>query len=487
MSFDDMPTGVGPVYEGERIRGDQTFVEMGGPKQEMKFELVRVISPDKIKDGQVTIIGPDITDLKEGSNIPFGVVIEMSGTKLETDLEGVMERRIHEFTNYIEGVMHLNQRYDIWLRVSKAAVKKGFNSFKFMGTVLIRLFKAELPIVEKAQVTIYTDKEKMKAKFDEATAIYKARDEKVRGMTDEASPDFYGCVLCQSFAPTHCCIVTPERTGLCGAINYFDARASARVDPKGPNFAIAKGKVINELIGEFEGVNATLDKRSLGEVKRVALYSAMEVPHTSCGCFEAIVFAIPEVGGLGIVDRNFKGSAINGLPFSSMANQTGGGKQIAGFHGVAINYLTSKKFVRADGGWNAIVWMPAKVKERIKDGIPAEMIAKVATENDTMDLDGLAKFMKDKAHPLAAKLAVADEVKAGEALADAAAAMAPAGADMMSNQGGIPVGTIQMAVPGINGGMGFKLILKNAKIHADKIIIKRMDAQPAAAAASKKK
>jgi acetyl-CoA decarbonylase/synthase complex subunit beta len=474
MSFDDMPTGVGPVYEGERIRGDQTYVEMGGPKQEMKFELVRVVSPEKIKDGQVTIVGPDIPDLKEGANIPFGVVIEMSGAKLEVDLEGVMERRIHEFTNYIEGVMHLNQRYDIWQRVSKAAVKKGFNSFKFIGTVLIRLFKAELPIVEKAQVTIYTDKAKLKPVYDSAISIYAARDEKVRGMNDESVNDFYGCVLCQSFAPTHCCIVTPERTGLCGAINYFDARASARVDPKGPNFAIAKGKVINEKIGEFEGVNATLDKRSLGEVKRVALYSAMEVPHTSCGCFEAIVFAIPEVGGLGIVDRNFKGSAINGLPFSSMANQTGGGKQVAGFHGVAINYLTSKKFLRADGGWNSIVWMPAKVKERIKNGIPADITAKVATENEATDLDGLTKFMKDKGHPLAAQLAAAEVPKAEEN----ASVEASGGADMVP-AGGIPLGTIQMAMPGVGGGMGFKLILKNAKIHAEKIIIKRMDAPSA--------
>nr|MDO8113985.1 CO dehydrogenase/CO-methylating acetyl-CoA synthase complex subunit beta [Candidatus Sigynarchaeota archaeon] len=476
MSFDDIPTGVGPVYEGERIRGDQTHVEMGGPKQEMKFELVKVMPAEKIKDNDVKIVGPDIPDLKEGSNIPFGIVIEVSGSKLDPELEGVLERRIHEFTNYIEGVMHLNQRYDIWERVSKAAVKKGFNTFKFIGTVLIRLYKAELPIVEKAQVTIYTDKEKMKPVFDDAMKIYKARDEKVRGMNDESVENFFGCVLCQSFAPTHCCIVTPERTGLCGAINYFDARASARVDPKGPNFPIIKGKIINEKLGEFSGVNETLDKRSLGEVKRVALYSAMEVPHTSCGCFEAIVFAIPEVGGMGIVDRNFKGSAINGLPFSSMANQTGGGKQVAGFHGVAVNYLMSKKFIRADGGWNVIVWLPSKVKERVKEAIPADLIGKIATETDATDLDGLTKFMKEKGHPLAAKLAAAEEIAPAAAEVEAAG-----GEQAMVPAGGIPVGTIQMSMPGVGGGMGFKLIMKNCKIHAEKIIIKKMESAPAAA------
>ncbi|HME54047.1 MAG TPA: CO dehydrogenase/CO-methylating acetyl-CoA synthase complex subunit beta [Candidatus Lokiarchaeia archaeon] len=476
MSFEDMPTGVGPVFEGQRIKGDQTYVELGGPKQDMKFELVQVKPAKAIKDGNVEIIGPDIPDITEGSNIPFGMVIEMAGKKLDAELESVLERRIHEFTNYIEGTMHLNQRYDIWERVSKAAVAKGFDSLKYIGTILIRLFKAELPIVEKAQVTMYTDKEALTPVYQEAMEIYKARDEKVAGMSDEGVDTFFGCVLCQSFAPTHCCIVTPERTGLCGAINYFDARASAKVDPKGPNFPITKGTVINENYGEFEGVNATLDKRSLGEVKRISLYSAMEVPHTSCGCFEAIVFAIPEVGGMGIVDRNFKGSAVNGLPFSTMANQTGGGKQVAGFHGVAINYLKSKKFIRADGGWNSIVWIPSKVKERVKEAIPADIIDKIATEIDCTDLDGLMKFIKAKGHPLAAKLAATEE----KALAPAEAETGEQG---MMPAGGFPVGTIQMALPGAGGGMGIKVILKNCKIHAEKIIIKRME--PAMAAKKK--
>jgi acetyl-CoA decarbonylase/synthase complex subunit beta len=83
--------------------------------------------------------------------------------------------------------------------------------------------------------------------------------------------------------------------------------------------------------------------------------------------------------------------------------------------------------------------------------------------------------MKDKGHPLAAQLAAAEAPKAEEA----APAEASGGADMVP-AGGIPVGTIQMAMPGVGGGMGFKIILKNAKIHAEKIIIKKMDAPSAA-------
>ncbi|MBD3187336.1 CO dehydrogenase/CO-methylating acetyl-CoA synthase complex subunit beta [Candidatus Bathyarchaeota archaeon] len=466
MSFDDLPVEVGPVFEGERIRGKQMYVELGGPKQEKKFELVRVVPSDKIEDGRVTIIGPDIPDIEEGSNVPWGIVIEMSGDKLEEDLESVLERRIHEFTNYIEGTMHLNQRYDVWQRVSKNAVKKGFNSLKFIGDILMRLYKAELPIVEKAQVTIYTDRGQMEAAYNEAMEIYEARDAKVRGMTDEGVDQFYGCVLCQSFAPTHVCIVTPQRTGLCGAINWFDARASARVDPKGPNFAIEKGDAIDESLGEFSGVNEIADSKSLGEVTRVALYSAMEVPHTSCGCFEAIVFYIPEVDGLGIVDRNFKGSAINGLPFSTMANQTGGGKQVPGFHGIAIEYIRSKKFLKHDGGWNRVVWMPSSVKERVKDDIPADMVNKIATEQEVSDLEQLEAFLKEKNHPLAASIVAAEEESEEEEEEEYGMAAA----------GGMPMGTMTMSVPGAGGVGGFTLILKNAKIHAEKVIIKRMDA-----------
>ncbi|MHA1792974.1 MAG: CO dehydrogenase/CO-methylating acetyl-CoA synthase complex subunit beta [Promethearchaeota archaeon] len=469
MSFTDLPVDVGPVYEGERIRGKQMYVELGGPKQDMKFELVRVLEPDKIEDGKVEIVGPDLLEMEEGSNVPWGIIIEMAGEQLEEDLESVLERRIHEFTNYIEGVMHLNQRYDVWQRVSKNAVKKGFNTLKFIADILMRLYKAELPIVEKIQVTIYTDREKMKSYYDEAMQIYEERDARVRGMTDEGVDLFYGCVLCQSFAPTHVCIITPERTGLCGAINWFDARASARVDPKGPNFKVEKGAVIDPELGEYEGVNAILDKKSLGEVTRVALYSALEAPHTSCGCFEAIVFYIPEVDGFGIVDRNFKGSAINGLPFSTMANQTGGGKQVSGFHGIAIEYMRSKKFLKYDGGWNRVVWLPSPVKERIKDAIPPELMDKIATEQEASDLDALIAFLKEKGHPLAEGLTIEEEEEEEEEAAEmeSAGGMVPAA--------GMPMGTVSMAVPGVGGMGGFKIILKNARIHAEKVIIKRID------------
>ncbi|UCG37599.1 MAG: acetyl-CoA decarbonylase/synthase complex subunit beta, partial [Candidatus Bathyarchaeota archaeon] len=108
--FEDIPVEVGVIYEGERIRRKNMQVELGGPKQEHKFELARVRKPEEIEDGKVVVTGPDIRDMEEGGSYPLGVVVEVAGEKIEPELEGVIERRIHEYMNFIEGFMHLNQR-----------------------------------------------------------------------------------------------------------------------------------------------------------------------------------------------------------------------------------------------------------------------------------------------------------------------------------------------------------------------------------------
>ena len=461
MSFSDIPVDVGPVYEGERVRKNQMYVELGGPKIEKHFELVRVVEEKDIEDGKVILIGPDIKDMEEGSRHPIGILVEVSGPELEEDLEAVFERRVHEFCNFVNGIMHLNQRYTNWLRISKNAVAKGFNSLEMLGTILIRLFKAELPIIKKAQVTIITDPAKINEPYEFALEIYEKRDERARTIHDEDVDMFYGCVLCQSFAPTHACCITPDRTSLCGSINWFDARAAAKVDPKGPLFEIPPGTTINKEAGEYSGINEMIKKRSLGEIERIYLYSGMEFPHTSCGCFEAIDFYIPEVNGHGIVDRNYSDIAINGLPFSAMANQTGGGKQLAGFNGVSIQYISSPKFQQADGGHNILVWMPKAVKDRIAAFLPEDLLPKIATEEEVTDLNQLKDWLKEKNHPI---VETWGDLEAEEE------------EDEYEEEGTmLPMGTVGMTIPGVGGGAGFKIILKNCKIHAESIIIKKIE------------
>jgi acetyl-CoA decarbonylase/synthase complex subunit beta len=325
--FEDVPVDVGVIYEGERIRKNKMHVELGGPKAESKFEIVKHKPMNEVEDEKITIIGPDLKDLEPGGSYPYGIWIDVAGKEIEEELEGVIERRVHEFCNYIEGFMHLNQRYDIWLRLSQKSFEKGLNSFKLIGKVLHRLFKSDLPFIEKIQTTFVTEPEKVKELMEEAIKIYNARDAKARGLKDEDVEEFYGCTLCQSFAPTHCCVITPQRYANCGAISWFDGRAAARVDPKGPIFKIGRGDCLDAFKGEWSGANQAVKERTMGEITRVWLYTAFEYPHTSCGCFEGIAFYIPEVDGLGIVHRGFSERTVNGLPFSTMADSTAGGRQ----------------------------------------------------------------------------------------------------------------------------------------------------------------
>ena len=458
--FKDIPVEVGVIFEGERIRRNDMQVEFGGPTVKEKFELAKVKSMNEVDDGKITIIGPDIKDMKEGGAYPLGILVEAAGATLDQGLEGVIERRIHGYVNYIEGFMHLNQRYDVWMRLGKKSFQKGLNSFEYIGKVLYRLFKSELPIIEKVQITFITDPAKIQEMYPPAVADYEARDAKARGLKDDEVDKFYGCALCQSFAPSHVCVITPQRYSNCGAISWFDGKASANIDPKGPVFAIERGEIINAEKGEFSGVNEMAKKRTMGEVNQVWLYTSFDHPHTSCGCFEAVTFYIPEVDGFGVVNRSFKGATVNGLPFSTIADSAAGGRQIDGFHGMSIEYMRSTKFFAADGGWNRVVWVPKEVKERVKDFIPKDIVDKVATEENAQSIEALTAFLKEKNHP------VVKSWKKEEAPVEEA----PSSTEAQAAEGTMMHVMSASTLPIMAGG--FKIILKDAKIYANKVIIK---------------
>jgi len=452
--FKDIPVDVGVIYEGERVRKAEMYVEFGGTEVPNKFELVKVRQIDRIEDGKINIVGPDIRDMSQGSSLPLGILIEVAGEQVEEDLEGVIERRIHYYCNYIEGLMHLNQRYDIFLRLSKKSFEKGFDSLRLLGQVLMRLFKSELPIIQKIQITFMTDPEKVGEFRQEALKTYDERDAKARGLKDEEVDSFYGCTLCQSFAPSHICVITPQRYANCGAISWFDGRAAAKVDPKGPIFKIDRGEALDSLRGEFSGVNQIAKEKSLGEIERVYLYSAFGYPHTSCGCFEAIAFYIPEVDGFGIVHRDFKGPTINGLPFSTMADSTAGGRQIDGFHGISIEYMRSPKFLEADDGWKRVVWVPSAIKERVKTFIPSELEDRILTEKDVQTLDELRDLLKTRGHPVLERWKEPPAEKVQEPALRQPSREVVATPTVVSPSGGV------------------KITLKGAKISARKVILR---------------
>nr|Q9V2Z4.2 RecName: Full=Acetyl-CoA decarbonylase/synthase complex subunit beta 2; Short=ACDS complex subunit beta 2; AltName: Full=ACDS complex acyltransferase 2 [Methanosarcina thermophila] len=463
----EFPFEISPMFEGERVRKEGMFVELGGPKS-LGLELVRAKPMDEIEDGKVTIVGPDLKDMEEGKTYPWAMIFHVGGELVEPDLESVIERRVHDFINYCQGIMHLNQRYDVWMRISKDTAAK-MDSFEPFGKAVMMLFKTELPFIEKMQVTFYTDQAEVEKQMAEAMEIFKARDARTKDLHDEDVDVFYGCTLCQSFAPTNVCVVSPDRVSLCGAINWFDGRAAAKVDPEGPQFAIEKGELLDAKTGEYSGVNEVAKKLSSGEFDKIKLHSFFDAPHTSCGCFEDVGFYIPEVDGIGWVNREYQGMAPNGLGFSTMAGQTGGGKQIVGFLGIGINYFYSPKFIQADGGWNRVVWLPSMLKEKIDEAIPDDMKDKIATEKDVTDIESLKTFLKEKNHPVVANWAAeAEEEEEEEGEEEEVAAEA---APMMMPAAGFQMPAMP-AMPMMSGGAGgIKLTFKNAKITIDRMII----------------
>jgi acetyl-CoA synthase len=402
----DIPMSYGPAFEGERIRKDDLFFECGGGRT-LGVELTVSKDMSEVEDGHIEMLGPDLDQVKEGDKLPFGMIVEVAGRQMQPDFEPILERQIHHLVNYVQGIMHIGQRNIMWIRVGKAAVEKGF-LLKHIGKVMHAKYHQEFGnIVDKVQVKIYTEEEKVKEVMALAKDVYSKRDKRVEGMTDETEETFYSCTLCQSFAPAHVCVITPERAGMCGAYNWLDCKASNEINPTGPNQPLEKGTCLDPVKGQWKGIDDFIFKASRQNVEHVCAYSLMNFPMTACGCFEAIATILPLCNGIMVVNRDFRGMTPSGMKFTTMAGMVGGGNQTPGFLGVSKHYMGSKKFFKAEGGLKRIVWLPKMLKEEIAErvkpiceemGMP-DFLDMVADETVGETEEEVFAFLEAKGHP----------------------------------------------------------------------------------------
>jgi len=402
-----IPVSYGPAFEGERIRKDDMFLEFGGARTP-SFEWVRMREMEEIEDGKVTVVGKDWEErYEQGGKMPLGIVIDVAGRKMQKDFESVIERKIHHNINEAQGVWHMGQRDINWLRISKNAKKDGF-TLEDLGIINLTMTHSRFKsIVDKVQVTIYTDEDDVLRIQEDARQSYRERDQRLGGLVDEAVETFYSCLLCQSFAPSHVCVISPERLGLCGAYNWLDCKAAFEIDPTGGNQPITKGELVDKRFGRYTGIDDYLKKASGGAVETLNLYTIMENPMTSCGCFECIVAIVPEANGVMIVQRGHQGMTPVGMKFSSLAGTVGGGAQTPGFMGIGRNFIISKKFLAGDGGIKRIVWMTKNLKESLKEdfekraeeeGVP-DLLDKIADETIAEESEKLLEFLTGAGHP----------------------------------------------------------------------------------------
>jgi len=401
-----IPVAYGAAFEGERIRKEQTYLEFGGSRTQA-FEYVTTRDLADIENGKITVVGPDIDSVKPGSALPLGIWVEVAGRKMQADFEPILERQIHHIVNGGEGVWHMGQRDINWMRISKAAQEKGFTIRHIGDMIMVRLVNDYPAIVDKVQITLFTEKEEVERRVDDVRQVYRARNQRMESLTDETVDTFYSCLLCQSFAPSHVCVITPERLGLCGAYNWLDGKAAYEIDPTGPNQPLEKGECIDPVRGQWANINKYVYANSKQTVECFNAYSMLENPMTSCGCFEAIVALLPECNGVMLVNREYLGQTPAGMKFSTLASMAGGGQQTPGFLGIGKAYITSRKFIAAEGGHKRIVWMPSNLKERLREDF--ELIGKnlgienildlIADETMTTDLAGVQEHMKKVNHP----------------------------------------------------------------------------------------
>lgn len=420
IKVSEMPIPVlyGAAFEGERVRREQTYVEFGG-NYSTAVEYLRMGDLEEVEDGRIEVVGRDIGDVppppesaEPGQKIkipalPLAIVVDVAGRKMQKDFEPVLERQIHYHLNGAMGIFHMGQRNLNWVRISKEAQKAGF-TFRHLGDILhARIHEEYGNIVDKVQVTIYTEQAKVDELLPIARASYAERDDRIAGMTDESVDVYYSCTLCQSFAPNHVCIISPERLGLCGAYSWLDGKASYEINPTGHNQPVPKGETMDPFKGQWAGVNKFVYAKSNQTLERFNAYSMMEEPMTSCGCFECIVAIIPEANGVMVVNREHGGMTPVGMTFSTLAGTVGGGQQTPGFIGVGRQYLISKKFISADGGFPRIVWMPKELKEAMRErlveraeeiGMP-DLVDKIADQEICISAEELVNHLAGVEHP----------------------------------------------------------------------------------------
>mgnify|MGYP004527431777 CR=1 FL=1 len=404
-----LPVSFAAAFEGEIIRKKDTYAEFWSDKN-TTCELVTAKGKDEVEDHKITIDGPDLPEHSDGiTEMALATVIDVYGERMQPDFESVIERKIHAWLNYIEGVMHTGQRNLFRIRISREAYDAGLRLTHFGEVLYAMIMQDFASVVDKCQVTLVTDPVKAKKVLDEqAMPRYAARDARLESLTDESVDQFYTCILCQSFAPSHCCIVTPERLGLCGAVSWLDAKATYELSPNGPSQPVPKTGCTDERLGAYDSVNEIVKDATHGALEQVTLYSIMVDPMTSCGCFECICGIMPEANGLIIANREYTGMTPTGMTFGELASMTGGGVQTPGFMGHGRHFISSRKFAAAEGGIERIVWMPKELKDSVaarlnktaKELFGAENFTDmICDETIATDSEGVLKFLEEKHHP----------------------------------------------------------------------------------------
>ena len=165
--------------------------------------------------------------------------------------------------------------------------------------------------------------------------------------------------------------------------------------------------MLSEEKGEWEGINQFVFANSQQAIERFTVYSVMDAPMTTCGCCECVMSIVPEANGIMVVSRDDYSNTPAGMTFTQLMGVMGGGNQTPGMMGHGKTYITSDKFISADGGLKRLVWLSKNLKEEFADELKAaaeragepDLIDKICDGDIAQDSDGMVAYLTEKGHP----------------------------------------------------------------------------------------
>jgi len=164
---DNLPFKVGPDANPGIILRQDTYVELGNPEAGSCAFILSTDNPSLIRNGRITLIGPDIPE-SSGKSLPFGQVLIFGGAGLD-DKEHESLQQSCFVGDSIEGYMIRSLPQNVWSRVSKNVAEKGFD-FECLGKALMSVYKSCNSKIESMEIVfVASGKEDVKL-LDEISA-----------------------------------------------------------------------------------------------------------------------------------------------------------------------------------------------------------------------------------------------------------------------------------------------------------------------------
>jgi CO dehydrogenase/acetyl-CoA synthase beta subunit len=150
---DALPIEIGPGANPGIILRSDTFLELGNPTAGSCSYLLWTDEPSRIRDGRISVFGPDIPE-SEGASLPFGQVLMLAGEGLlPKDHERLQQVPI--VGDRIEGYMVRSAAENVWSRVSRDVAARGFD-FEMLGKSLLCLVKSGTAGITAMEVVFVT-------------------------------------------------------------------------------------------------------------------------------------------------------------------------------------------------------------------------------------------------------------------------------------------------------------------------------------------